>query len=288
MPSQQTDLFDRLEHVSDPRLIAALHANVKAFCLSYTDAVHGEVVQSPELTACFCDSTYWLFNGVVESNISEEQADEQIEAMLRRCAARQASLSWWLGPLSRPDDLGKRLEAHGFFAETAPAMAMDLGVVDVTAPMPSALHIEPVTTAEAAIASVDVQVAVFEMPASTKPLFLMAEQTRNDGRSRMAFVGRVDGQPVTTAIVFMYGGIATVYTVGTLEAHRGHGYGAAITRAALLHGRANGYHVGALVASPMGEPVYRRLGFTEFAHFSTYVHLDESESGGHDTDTTAR
>ena len=49
--------------------------------------------------------------------------------------------------------------------------------------------------------------------------------------------------------------------------YRGRGYGAAVTARAVIDGFANGAELALLAASPMGEPVYRRLGFREVLRY---------------------
>ena len=49
--------------------------------------------------------------------------------------------------------------------------------------------------------------------------------------------------------------------VATPEAHRGHGYGGAVTGHAVEQARAAGARGAYLQSSPMGLPVYERLGF---------------------------
>ena len=75
------------------------------------------------------------------------------------------------------------------------------------------------------------------------------------------YVGRVDGSFVTTAIGYRTGSDVAVFSVATSPEHRRRGYGAAITAHVCREGFATGADLAWLQTSPMGESVYRALGF---------------------------
>jgi predicted GNAT family acetyltransferase len=56
---------------------------------------------------------------------------------------------------------------------------------------------------------------------------------------------------------------AGVYNVVTVPAHRGKGYGAAVTWAVVAEGARRGCTHAVLQASETGYPVYRRMGFVD-------------------------
>ena len=68
-------------------------------------------------------------------------------------------------------------------------------------------------------------------------------------------------------MLYVTGHVAGIYWVGTLEAWRGKGYGAALTVVAACEGKERGCTVASLQASVMGYPVYERIGFK---HDRTY------------------
>ena len=74
-------------------------------------------------------------------------------------------------------------------------------------------------------------------------------------------VGRVRGEPATTAIGYQTGRDVAIFSVATLPDHRRRGYGAAISAHACREGFANGADLAWLQTSQMGESVYRGLGF---------------------------
>jgi ribosomal protein S18 acetylase RimI-like enzyme len=82
-----------------------------------------------------------------------------------------------------------------------------------------------------------------------------------------AFIARVDGRPAAVAMTIVNHGVAGIYWVGTVERARGRGLGWAMTAAAVNAGFEMGAEIASLQASPMGESLYRRMGFeTIFAY----------------------
>ena len=75
------------------------------------------------------------------------------------------------------------------------------------------------------------------------------------------FGGWLDDELVASSGLFTGSGVAGLYAVATDEAHRGRGFGRALTAAAMAAGRDAGLDTAVLLASELGEPVYRRLGF---------------------------
>jgi predicted GNAT family acetyltransferase len=72
------------------------------------------------------------------------------------------------------------------------------------------------------------------------------------------FVGRVDGRPVAAAMGYRLDDVVGVFGVTTVASARRRGYGAALTRAALL---ADTGLPAVLAPSEEAAGMYRRLGF---------------------------
>jgi len=84
-------------------------------------------------------------------------------------------------------------------------------------------------------------------------------------------VARRDGQPVATAMVYESDGVASLQWVGTVPAARGTGLGALVTVMVTNLAFDRGASSCSLQASPMGAPVYHRLGYETMYHYEEYV-----------------
>jgi len=81
------------------------------------------------------------------------------------------------------------------------------------------------------------------------------------GPMKSAFVGYRDGAAVTGAILYLSYEVAGIGWVGTVPEACARGYGAAVTWAVVREGRRRGARFANLQASPMGRPIYERMGF---------------------------
>jgi GNAT superfamily N-acetyltransferase len=79
----------------------------------------------------------------------------------------------------------------------------------------------------------------------------------------LAYVGYVDGKPVSTASVLPVAGTVYVALVATLPEEQGKGYAETVMRHAVTQGQqAMGVMRTTLHATDMGQPVYRAMGYT--------------------------
>ncbi|MFF7993647.1 GNAT family N-acetyltransferase [Kitasatospora xanthocidica] len=78
-----------------------------------------------------------------------------------------------------------------------------------------------------------------------------------------AWLGRVDGAVAGTCLTYDDGRATGVYWVATLPDWRGRGVAKVVLQTALVHAHPD--RPATLVATSLGEPLYRKLGFTEQA-----------------------
>lgn len=93
--------------------------------------------------------------------------------------------------------------------------------------------------------------------------------------SQPRYVGYLEGEPVAVSSLVMAAGLAGIYAVATLPAARRRGIGAAMTLHAMAEGKRRGARHAVLQATPMGLPVYERLGFAQVHEYVTF--LQEAE-----------
>lgn len=77
------------------------------------------------------------------------------------------------------------------------------------------------------------------------------------------YVARAGGRPVSTATVWIGDGGVGIFNVATPPEQRGRGYGGAVTTKAIADGFSTGADLAWLQASPLGESVYRAMGFRQ-------------------------
>jgi ribosomal protein S18 acetylase RimI-like enzyme len=95
------------------------------------------------------------------------------------------------------------------------------------------------------------------------------EGLRADGVA--AFIAQADERPAGIAMTIVSHGVAGIYWVGCTEEARGRGLGWSVTAAAVNAGFAMGAEIASLQASPMGESLYRHMGFETIYDYRLYL-----------------
>jgi hypothetical protein len=172
------------------------------------------------------------------------------------------------------DDLRDACLAAGLEAFGAPVPEML-----VTAPLPDRPGVDGVEVAwvedEAGMADfVEVNAAAYAtygMPAEVLPELFDQASAIVDDQSAHVVIARRAGEAIATAMVFESDGVASVQWVGTVPAARTAGLGALVTTRTTNLAFERGASSCTLQASPMGEPVYRGLGYETIYHYSEYA-----------------
>jgi acetyltransferase (GNAT) family protein len=94
------------------------------------------------------------------------------------------------------------------------------------------------------------------------------------GPTKHAFLAYKNDVAVAGAILYLSHGVGGVGWVGTVPGEFGRGYGSAVTWKVVTEGLARGARFMNLQASPMGAPVYRRMGFTTPTHYRAFLPVD--------------
>jgi GNAT superfamily N-acetyltransferase len=222
-------------------------------------------------------------NVVLAARLDPLAADRRIAQLIAAYESAGTGFVWWVGPEDAPADLGERLLAGGLTLEgIAPAMAADLADVPLDERPPSELEIVPVTDEATLAEFLEVVRADWlewtggePTPVQERTLAAFAREIprRLPGEPvPLRWIGRVDGRAVATSRVSIGAGVAGLYAILTLPAFRGHGYGRAMTLAALRAAASLGHRIGVLQSSDLGFGVYQRLGFRQLFTYDIYVH----------------
>lgn len=219
-----------------------------------------------------------MFKGVWAARLSADEADAAIDETTAWLKANAAPFAfWWVDPLATPGDLAARLRAKGWQAweEDAPGMAADLRALDYGGlnRTPAGYSQSRVTTEQDLHDFKRAFVAGMEIPEWAGQAWVDATLAFGIDRAPWrAYVGRLDGEPVASNMLFNGAGVASVFGVATAAHARGKGIGAAITLIAYDDARRLGYEHGVLFATELGAPVYRRIGFRDVgATISRYL-----------------
>jgi len=241
----------------------AVEENLFALFRAMTVLEGSELVEGERVSYHLSFPSNPMFKGVWRTRVKDDEAEAVIEETLGWFRDRKAPFAfWWVGSQTQPDDLAERLVAHGLAANVVndPGMAVELeqlGAVNA----PAGYETRAVWDAEGLADWRDVFVAAFGVPEWAGQAWADATLALGKGAPWTMYVGYLDGRAVACNILFMGGGVASVYGVGTVPDVRGRGVGTAITLQPLLEARAAGYRYGVLFATEMGYGVYERMGF---------------------------
>ncbi len=86
-----------------------------------------------------------------------------------------------------------------------------------------------------------------------------------------AFVVDLDGAPAAVAMSVVIDGVADIHWVGTMPFASRRGLGELATAKSVEYGFDRGADVAALQASPMGDGLYRRMGFVELYRYEEFL-----------------
>ena len=171
--------------------------------------------------------------------------------------------------------LAAALEAHGFALESRPQLMVCPRGEERAAPAVSGLEVATLDTATALgefVLFLEVQRRAFGLPSTRIPSddeALSLRETLGDG---FAFLARIAGEPVATAMIQPpHGGLTELVGVSTLEAFRRRGIGGFLSFAAVRAAFDRGVSLAFLsAADARAGRVYEAAGFSPAGHSLFY------------------
>ncbi|MGA2436559.1 MAG: GNAT family N-acetyltransferase, partial [Bryobacteraceae bacterium] len=215
----------------------AVEANLRAALAVFARAhPEGETRAYPGVAAACSGFDYSMFNTAVLTAPVERESDLEIRIKIAASYYASRKLPWslwvcrdWLAkPVrGRLEDVCYRNFLH--LVVEMPALAAVRLAPPVRA-LPE-LRFRPVADARTRAGFTHLMMAVYAIPSQTCRGIYESEKTW--ARNFAGYVGYLDSEPVTSAAVVSEAGVAGVYAVATLAAHRRKGYGEAAVRHAL-------------------------------------------------------
>jgi GNAT superfamily N-acetyltransferase len=256
--------------MDDATLAALVHENmIETFTVNIGN-VPGHLVRRRDGVALLASGLPVRFFNQVE--IEDEHATDDavaaaVAAMRERAKPFVVFLRRGTDDRFRPlmEQLGLVLPADH---EPLPGMALH-PIPPATSPVPAEHEIRRAT--DDADVEVHLRTAAlgFGMPEDLLRPIVPPETWRQPDTA--VYVGYTDGQPVTTGFGRRTGRTIGVYNIATIESARRHGLGAAMTERVTADGAVDGCDVAILQASPMGLPIYERLGYRTVVEYDGWV-----------------
>lgn len=211
------------------------------------------------------------FNGVLDARFTEGNLIERTDLALSHFQDRHLPMTWHLGSLSTPENLGTHLESRGLVLEDVlRGMAVDLANVQKPEE-PSGLEIQSVGDSEALRDCISVVAEAYGFAEDARRILLDTYTSLGIGSTHRWALGRLQGLPIATSLLILHKGVAVVWIVGTIPEVRGRGIGTAITHSQLICARDLGYENAVLQSTEMGFPVYKKLGFAQCCEIRAYT-----------------
>ena len=259
-------LQETVQKLSGQVLVKTIEDNLIGYAKLHRVLDIAEFYEGPDMVRLVIPGASNPFlNGVWRARLSPMYVDKQIDETLALFAANDVPMLWWIGPTTRPVDLGSHLEARGLALVQQSAMAVTLQSLneDDLQETQSSFLIERVNSSESFEHWLHVNIQAFEFPESVSNVISQVFVGLGFGENAPVrhYVGYVNGDPVASASLFWGGGVAGLYNIATVPDRRRQGFGTAITLRPLLDARSMGFQTGVLTASEIGFGVYSKLGF---------------------------
>jgi len=118
----------------------------------------------------------------------------------------------------------------------------------------------------------DVSFAGFEMTSDTKNQYnkFISSFDVSAKSPQKLFLAFWEGNPVGTALLFLYENTAGIYFISTITEMRRKGIGLALTNAAIRYAANTGLEYCVLQSSRLGIKVYQQAGFKEYCRADVY------------------
>jgi hypothetical protein len=255
-------------------LLALADANLEEFCREHSRWLPPYLIEEHE-QALFVSSGTRFPGGAPNCILPRAAPDFDAESLIEQgrafFGARDRGFSIY-APAHLDAALPGACEARGF-VKLSDAPGLVLTDLPDAPQLPDGIELRAVDTPAEQVAFIEVAALGFEtlgLPANVSRK-LFSQPTRWARPYVHAELVYDHDRPVACALTLFSHGIAGVYWVSTLPEARGRGHGSLITRSISRHALKRGASCVILQASPLGDPIYRKLGYKQFSRYPWYL-----------------
>jgi ribosomal protein S18 acetylase RimI-like enzyme len=187
---------------------------------------------------------------------------DRIRAIIEHFDNAGVSSSWWLDDRSTQSGLTETLLRAGYAGpEAITAMMLDLRALPIMEPIPQVELVYATDRREMADAQALAMRGFGTRSRKADHLGSQLASLADPDTGIRTVVARYMDQPVATATAVVVGSTVGLYSIATLPAARGMGFGRAVTLEVLRDAWTRGVRQAVLESTPMGRPMYESLGF---------------------------
>jgi hypothetical protein len=266
---------------STPRYISTFAEeamlNFETYMRYYTE-LPGVIIHAGERTfGAFTGLNDIAYNAIMCSNMSHEDllaSIEEIQAISKNLAV---PVGWWIWPTTYPKNTEQTLIEHGFklLLESSPWMALKLVTLPVELPMPEHFSIELVHDDATLVEWLQTR----HVANGGQRDELSGDYIEFHTRKRVwpgkqpvqRYLGRLHGEPVVTAELFISEGGAGLYSVGAVPHVEREVLEQTLVHYVLKQARGQGCQIAIVQATQDNYALYERLGFHEIGRTSLLV-----------------
>ena len=255
------------------KAVAAIESNFFNYWAYLAALANAEFYNGPDLMRFISGSPTPLYNLILRANFPKDNADQRVQAALDVFQGRSLPLSWWVGPISQPDDLDERLGKYNVEKDAdVSGMALRLPGLTSARVEPEGLTVIPVTN--------DEQLAAWRVALSGLDLGQAAEAYteflfRRAGYDQQGplvnYIGVHNGHPVACSTLFIAENVAGIYNISLAPNIDNPDYESALLMYPLQVARERGCLVGVLEARGSKVNLVQKLGFEAYCTFQVFT-----------------
>ena len=214
------------------------------------------------------------------TNLTDDTADAEIEHQVEHYRTLKAELEWIVYTHDLPEDLGDRLQAHGFEPANDPGAVMVIDLHD----LPKEMLSMDISSANRITTAAEVD-AIFAMENEVwgKDLTRVGERLKHDlveSPDRLSIFAVRDGERVVSAAWAFYlvpTSFVGLFGGSTLKEYRKRGYYTALLAARAREALERGYRFLHVDAGPESQPILAKHGFSCLGYSNSFNWKPEAE-----------